>query len=337
MTVTTEHSLPMILSEVQAISVHRISPTFVRVELGSPALADFGVEGSLFDQRIKLVFPNTRGDLASFEGADESWWSTWLEQPVEQRGHMRTYTVRDVVGSGCDTRVVVDFVLHTENGTSGPGASWAAAAQPGDRLVLIGPRRGEDFGGIEFAPGAATNLLLVGDESAVPAVCSILAGLAADARGTAFLEVPDAGDLMTVPAPPGIEVIWLPRNGAEHGVRQIAAVREHFGLAPVVELVDDREVGPGPVGDPDVLVVRRADRPSRGQRARPGRPLRVDRGGSQGGHHAAPLHGPGARGGPPPGRLHGLLATRRRDALLTTPDDEGRAPIGARPSRVLSP
>ncbi len=246
MTAGIAHNLPMILTEVQAVSVERISPTFVRVELGSPVLADFGVEGNgkLYDQRIKLVFPNASGNLPSFEGADESWFSTWQDIPVEQRGHMRTYTVREVRGSAEDTRLVVDFVLHNEEGTSGPGSSWAAAAQSGDRLIVLGPKRGKPFGGIEFAPGAARNLLLVGDETAVPAICSILADLDANARGIVFLEVPDSGDLTEVPAPQCIDVVWLPRDGANHGQRQVAAVREHLGLTPTAELVADRVVTP---------------------------------------------------------------------------------------------
>ena len=44
MTVTTPSSattLPMLLADVEVVSVERLSPTFVRVELGSPDLADF--------------------------------------------------------------------------------------------------------------------------------------------------------------------------------------------------------------------------------------------------------------------------------------------------------
>ena len=47
MTMTTDR-LPMILTEVSATSVERISPSFVRVELASPDLADFGVFGEGF-------------------------------------------------------------------------------------------------------------------------------------------------------------------------------------------------------------------------------------------------------------------------------------------------
>ena len=97
MTTTSQHVLPMILDEVEVVAVDRLSPSFVRVELGGACLADFGVDGSpLYDQRIKLVFPGVPGGPPpSFAGVDESWCETWLARPPEERGHMRTYTVRE--------------------------------------------------------------------------------------------------------------------------------------------------------------------------------------------------------------------------------------------------
>ena len=118
----------MILDEVGVVAVERLSPSFVRVVLGGPALADFGVDGPLYDQRIKLVFPGADGRVPSVEGADASWFETWLDRPEEERGHMRTYTVREVRGSGADTRLVVDLVLHLADGATGPGSRWAATA-----------------------------------------------------------------------------------------------------------------------------------------------------------------------------------------------------------------
>ncbi|MDP3895014.1 siderophore-interacting protein [Nocardioides sp.] len=264
---TTTHRLPMILAELEAVSVERISPTFVRVELGGPELADLGVDGPFRDQRIKLVFPNDRGELPSFEGADESWLSTWREIPAGERGHMRTYTIRAVRGSGLQTTIVVDFVLHLAEGATGPGSAWAAAARPGDRLVILAPRRGMPFGGIEFLPGEARHLLLVGDETAVPAISSILEDLPDGTRGTAFLEVPEAGDVLDVRVPAGMEVVWLPREGGEPGDRLFPAVLAHLGTpvegridVPAEEILDDLWETPtwsssGEAVDPTVTTV----------------------------------------------------------------------------------
>lgn len=225
----TANPLPMLLSEIEAISVERISPSFVRVVFGGPELADFGVDGPLFDQRLKLVFPYA-DTLPSLEGADETWLGTWMDRPLEERGHMRTYTVRSVEGEGLDTRLVVDFVVH-EDGHAGPGASWALGARAGDRLVLVAPRRGMPFGGIEWVPGAATSLVWVADESAVPAVAGILSCLPDDATGTAFLEVPRAEDFQGLQAPPGVLINWFARGEAPVGDQLVPVVRRHFGLS----------------------------------------------------------------------------------------------------------
>lgn len=126
---------------------------------------------------------------------------------------------------------MVDFVLHVEDGGSGPGSAWASEARVGDRLVVLAPRRGEAFGGIEFVLGPARRLLLVADETAVPAGSSILADLPADATGAAFLEVPVTGDVQQLQHPRGVEVTWLPRDGAGLGSLLQPTVLAHLGAA----------------------------------------------------------------------------------------------------------
>jgi len=240
----TATPLPLLLEEIEAVRVERLSPSFVRVEFASPSLADFGVDGPLYDQRIKLIFPNAAGRLPSFESADDSWWETWLDIPEQERGAMRTYTVRAVHGSGADTRLVVDFVVHGEGEPSGPGGEWGAHAKVGDRVITMAPRRGVEFGGIEFSPGTAKRLLLVGDETAVPAVAAILECLHPTARGAVFLEVPVSADVLDLRAPDGVRVHWLPRDGGPRAEAIHAAVLEHLGEEPAALVVDDEEVDP---------------------------------------------------------------------------------------------
>jgi NADPH-dependent ferric siderophore reductase len=245
---TTQQRLPMILDEVEVVRVERLSPSFVRVELGGACLAEFGVDGPTYDQRIKLVFPGVPGGPAPRLAADESWYESWLVQPEEERGHMRTYTIRDVRGEGAATRLVVDIAVYADtHGEVGPGCAWGARAAVGDRLVLMAPRRGEPFGGIEFEPGTAARLLLVGDETAVPAIAAILAQLPWHATGAAFLAVPDRADVQTIQHPEGVEVVWLARGDEPHGSLLHAAVLEHLGTrtAPVEdEAMDEQSVDP---------------------------------------------------------------------------------------------
>lgn len=215
-----------LLARVAARSVERLSPSYVRVELAGADLVDFGVDGPTLDQRIKLLFPGPTG-LPTL-GA-ETWWQDYCALPEAERGTMRTYTIREVRGEGADVGIVVDFVLHL--GTHGPGSDWAGRAQVGDELLTVVPRRGEPFGGIEWAPGDARRLLLVGDETAVPAICSILGSLPEDAEGAAFLEVPSDGDEQLVDAPAGITLTWLPRAGAPVGSVCPGAVGRLLGFS----------------------------------------------------------------------------------------------------------
>lgn len=239
-------SLPMILDEVEVRSVERISPSFVRIELSGPGLAECGTSGSLYDQRMKIVFPNAAGNLPSFADMDESWWETWTRIPEEERGSIRTYTIRDLARSGAGTRIVVDIVVHDPGVHSGPGNDWALRAQPGDRLIVIAPRLGHEFGGIEWSPGTASRLLLAGDETAVPAIRGILRDLPGDAVGAAFVEVPTAEDIQRdVVAPAGVDVTWLPRGDAPRGASLHAAVIAWLtGSAESAPQVSDDEIDP---------------------------------------------------------------------------------------------
>ena len=199
-------------TEAEVHSVVRLSPAFVRVELASPAFVDLGVDG--FDTRFKVTFPGGAG-----------------EQPA-----MRTYTIRDIVRAGDDVRLVVDFVVHQDHGHGiGPACRWALRAAPGDVVQVIAPHRLTEYGGTEFDPGERRHLLLIGDETAVPALARILDDLGPDFTGEVFVEVPTSADILDLWVPPGFEVKWLPRNELACGRRLVQEVRRHLGLPPSTE------------------------------------------------------------------------------------------------------
>lgn len=219
-----------VVAQVVVADVRRISPAFVRVWLTGPEVAEIGVDGPLLDQRIKLVFPGTAG-LPSLGGEPDDWYAAWSALPPARRGHLRTYTVRALEGEGAGTRLVIDIVVHDGPAAElGPGCRWAQQASPGDRLLLVAPRRGVPFGGIEWNPGRAGRVLLVGDETAAPAIASILESAPLDTAGTAYIEVPGTRDVLDVRTPPGLRLVWLPRTGLPHGQRTMAAVSALFGM-----------------------------------------------------------------------------------------------------------
>lgn len=236
---------PSLIARVRVDRVVELSPNFIRIELTGPELADFGTEHRSFDQRIKLIFPSASGVLPTLPDSDD-WYDAWLQLPETERGAMRSYTIRDVTGSGAEKRLAVDFVLHLAEGATGPASSWASQAAPGDEIMVIGPRLGNPPRGIEWDPGEADNFVLCGDETAVPAISRILADLPADARGSAFLEVPSEADVLTLEAPSGVSVTWLPRNGAPLGACLIPASLAHLGVQDATAPSPD---GSAPVSD----------------------------------------------------------------------------------------
>lgn len=203
-----------------------LSPSFVRVRLTCPDFAHFG-QGRQ-DQRIKVIFPHKNGGIPDLgpldplDASDGGWFTRWRQMPDETRPAYRTYTVREVDRAG--RLVDIDFVRHGDSGVSG---HWLAnLAAPGAEVLVAGPdgRSVHDRGGIDFTPGAARRILLAGDETAVPAIMAICERIPDGVSVRAFCEVPTGADVLDLTAPAGVQVTWLPREGATHGSELIAAL-----------------------------------------------------------------------------------------------------------------
>lgn len=202
-------------------AIAQLTPHFTRVTLHGESLRDFGTAG--LDQRIKLLIP-FEGDGTSDIGADAAeahaaWYDRWRELPDAARNPLRTYTVRAVRPAARE--IDVDVVVHEAlPGTElGPAALWMRRARPGDELIIVGPdEHGPDpRTGIDWRPGAARRVLLVADETAVPAACAILEQLPAAVRADAILEVPAAADIMPITSDAELTVRWLARDRAGRG------------------------------------------------------------------------------------------------------------------------
>jgi len=129
---------------------------------------------------------------------------------------LRSYTARRQDTAAGE--VEMDFVLHGD----GPAAAWAAAAGPGALLGVAGA------GALGERP--AGQLLLAGDETALPAISRILAEASPTAVGVALLEVAGPEEEQPLPAPPGVAVRWLHRGGTAPG--------ESTALADAVAALD---------------------------------------------------------------------------------------------------
>lgn len=221
----------------------QLSPSFRRVTFGGPEFDRFGTAG--LDQRVKIVLPfagaaGTGSSGASASGApgiegrygdcgwfdDDTleagtWYQAWRELPDEQRNPFRTYTVRAIRRATADApaELDVDFVVHAGadgHTAEGPASVWLESAAVGEEIVIVGP---DDLSldyrvGLDWHPGEAIDYLLAGDETAAPAIASILESLPAGTRAQAFIEVPHAGDRLPIEVPEGVEatITWLSRD-----------------------------------------------------------------------------------------------------------------------------
>ena len=223
-------------------SVEDLSSTFRRITFSGQELQDLATDGPFYDQRIKLILPNTAGALPDIPDS-EDWYQQWLALPDHERGIMRTYSIRDLFRQDDTTRLTVDFVLHfADNGSTGPAAAWAAEAEVGSELLLVAPRHGQPQSGIEFAPGDADEVVLLGDESAAPAIARIVEDLKATTaapRVCAYIEVPESADRLTIDAPSDAKLTWLPRGAASAGEPLADALGWHVELDASDESSDD--------------------------------------------------------------------------------------------------
>lgn len=208
-----------------------LSPSLHRLVFTGADVARMKTEGP--DQRIKVFFP-LPGQDAPKVPSGEDWYARYRELADDQRPPMRTYTLRQL--RAAQGEVDVDFVLH---GETGPASRWAVHAQPGDRVVLLAPDAdcAESSEGWEWKPPTGVGqVLLVADETALPAVAGILEELAPQVdppRVLALLEVAGEGNAIALKAPPTAELVWLPRGQAAYGQALVEAVQARLAASPV--------------------------------------------------------------------------------------------------------
>jgi len=185
----------------------RLTPAMTRVELGGEGLAGFAA-GEFTDHYVKLLFPPPGApygvpvDPAAVED----------RHPRELWPVTRAYTVR--AWDGVSGELTLDLVRHGDDGIA---PVWAAAARPGDQISLFGPG-----GSYRPAPDADWHLL-VGDESALPAIAASLEALPENASAVVVVEVAGPEEEQPLVTPADVDVTWVHRGTG--GDEVLAAVR----------------------------------------------------------------------------------------------------------------
>ena len=177
---------------LQVLRVEDITPRMRRITLGGPELAGFVSLGS--DDHIKLLFPQNAAEQAALESP------TFTIKGDGPQPAMRDYTPRrfDLSIGELD----IDFVLHGD----GPASTWAEQAQVGQHLHIGGPR------GSMIVPDIFDSYLLIGDETALPAIGRRLEELPAGRKVLAVIEIADAAERQVLESAADVEIVWVVRG-----------------------------------------------------------------------------------------------------------------------------
>ncbi|KAF1023354.1 MAG: NADPH-dependent ferric-chelate reductase [Paracidovorax wautersii] len=188
----------------------RRTPSLIQVTVGGPDLAGFASPG--FDDHVKLFFPDEQTGQLSLPTLDAEGRIAWSDGP---RPVARDYTplAYDAAAQTLD----IAFALHE----AGPATRWAQNARPGDVLGVGGPR------GSFILPTNFDGYVLIGDDTALPAIERRLAELPAGAPVRVLVEVDDAASQLDWVDRPGTTVQWVHRQGdgrlPSQGLGQAAA------------------------------------------------------------------------------------------------------------------
>ncbi|MBE8591394.1 siderophore-interacting protein [Pseudomonas sp. MAFF 301449] len=177
---------------LDVLRVVDITPRMRRITLGGPELAGFISLGS--DDHIKLLFPQNAAEQAALQSP------TFSIKGDGPQPAMRDYTPRryDLASGELD----IDFVLHGD----GPASTWADQAKVGQHLYIGGPR------GSMIVPDIFDSYLLIGDETALPAIGRRLEELPAGRKVLAVIEIENAAEQQTLRSAADVDVIWVVRG-----------------------------------------------------------------------------------------------------------------------------
>jgi NADPH-dependent ferric siderophore reductase len=179
------------------VRTEQLTHSMVRIVFGGEGLAGF-TPTEFTDQYVNALFlPKDSPYEAPFDP------EAVRDGPPEHAPRGRRETIRRWDPETGE--VTIDLVTHGDEGYAG---RWALNVQVGDRLQMTGPN-----GGYAPRPDADWHLL-VGDESALPAIGAALDAMPAGTRAVVVAVVDSRDDDLDLTSAADLEVVWVHR--AEH-------------------------------------------------------------------------------------------------------------------------
>jgi NADPH-dependent ferric siderophore reductase len=172
--------------------VTRLAPRLVSVLVTGEQLDGFASAAPT--AHLKLFLPPAGASelLLPEQGPDGPLW----HHDEALRPVVRTYTPRRY--DPATKTLEIQLVLHG----AGPASEWAERVAPGDQVAVAGP------GGRFSLDPAIAHWWLAADESAIPALATLLDALPEQASADVHIEVAGAADEMDLPSPAKASITW---------------------------------------------------------------------------------------------------------------------------------
>ncbi len=195
------HPIKARLLQVERITP--LTPRLMRISLSGDDLSDF--ISSSFDDHIKVFIPRDGATVMPQAGPNGLTFPDDAQRPMA-----RDYTPRryDTVNKQLD----IEFVLHND----GPATEWARQAKTGDQLVIAGPR------GSFVIPDGFDWQIMIGDETALPAMARRLEELPAGAKVQVIAEVENKAEELVFETRADVSVTWLHRENGTRSLEEAA-------------------------------------------------------------------------------------------------------------------
>ncbi len=178
---------------VQVSGVERLTPGMLRITFTGEALSDFVSLSP--DDHLKLFVPTLTGEIVR-------------RDYTPRRYNQRAKTL------------VIDIAIHD----AGPATLWALNAKPGDTIQIGGPKSSS------VLPSDIRRWLLVGDETALPAIGRRIEEAPAGTNITSIVAVPGPQDHQAFKTAANLTAHWAHRP--------LAAANDPRPLLDIIKTID---------------------------------------------------------------------------------------------------
>lgn len=199
---------PIIARQLEVQKIVDITPGMRRIVFGGAKLGEHQDRGHTipamhslgFDDDVRLIFPDPATGELPEPTLSEHGTVIW---DVRTKELFRTYTVRWLNHETGE--VAIDFARHGV----GLAENWSQQADVGDMLWVVGPK------GCLSLPTHKGWLLLVGDETALPAIARGLEELPSGFPVTAIIEVAESEHIYELHTAADAQILWAVRAQGE--------------------------------------------------------------------------------------------------------------------------